>query len=157
MLCTPQCECVGTKYTCVIEEQISRNLRIRNSRSIRVSYVKKKANLFSSSEKSKKSCLFKGFQITFKETNIIHPTFNNNTINSNSNNNFYANRNGINKIKNNNTSKTCENVIINFTGNCLELAASGVLNQVPCNMTFSNGCPDVFFFSPDLYRCKFNC
>ena len=60
-------------------------------------------------------------------------------------------------MKNNNTSKTCEKVIINFTGNCLELAASGVLNQVPCNMTFSSGCPDVFFFSPDLYRCKFNC
>nr|XP_022296877.1 uncharacterized protein LOC111106471 isoform X3 [Crassostrea virginica] len=38
------------------------------------------------------------------------------------------------------------------SGNCLELAARGILNQVPCKMTFSNGCPETFFFSPELYR-----
>lgn len=52
-------------------------------------------------------------------------------------------------------SQICKNNILNYTGNCLELAARGSLNQVPCNMTFSSGCPDKFFFSPDLYRCMY--
>nr|XP_022297019.1 uncharacterized protein LOC111106580 isoform X2 [Crassostrea virginica] len=37
-------------------------------------------------------------------------------------------------------------------GNCLELAARGILNQIPCKQTFQNGCPDNFFFSQDLYK-----
>ena len=68
----------------------------------------------------------------------------------------YANENDIYSIKNNNPSKTCVNDISNLTGNCLELAARGILNQVPCNSTFSSGCPDDFFSSRDLYRCMFD-
>ena len=53
--------------------------------------------------------------------------------------------------------KTCENDKFNFfSGNCLELAARGFLNQVPCNLTFSSGCPDKFFYSPELYKCMYN-
>lgn len=40
-----------------------------------------------------------------------------------------------------------------FIGNCLELAGNGILNQVSCK-TFSSGCPDRFFFSNELYKCK---
>lgn len=36
-------------------------------------------------------------------------------------------------------------------GNCLELAGSGILNQVSCKH-FSSGCPDRFFFSNELYK-----
>ena len=43
-----------------------------------------------------------------------------------------------------------------FTGNCVELAARGTLNQVPCKMTFSSGCPDVIFSGLELYKCTFN-
>ncbi|XP_078309613.1 uncharacterized protein LOC144617989 [Crassostrea virginica] len=66
---------------------------------------------------------------------------------------FYANSKDNNNIKNNNAKKTCENDKFNFfSGNCLELAARGFLNQVPCNLTFSSGCPDKFFYSPELYK-----
>ncbi|XP_062583279.1 serine/threonine-protein phosphatase 6 regulatory ankyrin repeat subunit B-like [Saccostrea cucullata] len=37
-------------------------------------------------------------------------------------------------------------------GNCLELAADGILNHVPCANTFSSGCPDTFYFSNELYK-----
>ncbi|XP_078339594.1 uncharacterized protein LOC111107388 [Crassostrea virginica] len=37
-------------------------------------------------------------------------------------------------------------------GNCLELAARGTLNQVPCKETFSSGCPDAVFVSLELYK-----
>ncbi|XP_022302949.2 uncharacterized protein LOC111110649 isoform X2 [Crassostrea virginica] len=36
-------------------------------------------------------------------------------------------------------------------GNCLELAARGVLNHVPCS-NFSSGCPDTNFNSRELYK-----
>ena len=56
----------------------------------------------------------------------------------------------------NNTVNVSENGIFIFTGNCVELAAQGILNQVPCKMTFSSGCPDEVFFSPELYKCTFH-
>ncbi|XP_062619249.1 uncharacterized protein LOC134280816 [Saccostrea cucullata] len=37
-------------------------------------------------------------------------------------------------------------------GNCLELAANGILNHVPCHSTFSSGCPSQFYFSNELYK-----
>ncbi|XP_062599298.1 kinase D-interacting substrate of 220 kDa B-like [Saccostrea cucullata] len=37
-------------------------------------------------------------------------------------------------------------------GNCLELAADGILNHVPCAKAFSSGCPDRFYFSNELYK-----
>ena len=55
-----------------------------------------------------------------------------------------------------NTIKVSDNEIFIFTGNCVELAARGILNGVPCKMNFSNGCPDTFFFSSDLYKCTFH-
>ena len=103
--------------------------------------------------------MYKGFQITFKRSNITHATFNNisNDICKNDyGNNYYAYSNENNNIKNNNTSKTWEKFTFQFAGNCLELAASGILNQIPCNMTFSCGCPETFFFSSEFYKCMFN-
>ena len=55
----------------------------------------------------------------------------------------------------NNTIKVSENGISIFTGNCLELAARGILNQVPCKETFFSGCPDGFFFGLEIYKCNF--
>nr|XP_022300197.1 uncharacterized protein LOC111108529 [Crassostrea virginica] len=37
-------------------------------------------------------------------------------------------------------------------GNCVELAARGILNQVPCKTTFFCGCPDGFFFGLEIYK-----
>lgn len=37
-------------------------------------------------------------------------------------------------------------------GNCLELADTGFLNHVPCNETFSSGCPNSFYFGNELYK-----
>ncbi|XP_048743278.2 ankyrin-3-like isoform X2 [Ostrea edulis] len=36
-------------------------------------------------------------------------------------------------------------------GNCLELAADGILNHVPCNK-FDSGCPEQFYFSNEIYK-----
>lgn len=47
-----------------------------------------------------------------------------------------------------------EYVIYNFKGNCLELAANGILNQVYCNDTFEVGCPQAHYFSDEMYKCK---
>lgn len=41
-----------------------------------------------------------------------------------------------------------------FIGNCLELASDGVLNQVSCDNTFSDGCPKKHYFSDGLFNCK---
>ena len=49
-----------------------------------------------------------------------------------------------------------ENGIFTFTGNCVELAARGTLNQIPCKETFSSGCPDAVFNSLELYKCTFH-
>ena len=38
----------------------------------------------------------------------------------------------------------------------MELAARGTLNQVPCKMIFSSGCPDVIFSGLELYKCTFH-
>ncbi|XP_052680917.1 serine/threonine-protein phosphatase 6 regulatory ankyrin repeat subunit A-like isoform X2 [Crassostrea angulata] len=37
-------------------------------------------------------------------------------------------------------------------GNCLELAADGILNHVSCNKTFEFGCPDKFYLSNEIYK-----
>ncbi|XP_055999371.1 uncharacterized protein LOC125653813 isoform X2 [Ostrea edulis] len=37
-------------------------------------------------------------------------------------------------------------------GNCLELAADGILNHFPCAKTFPCGCPDSFYFSNEIYK-----
>lgn len=37
-------------------------------------------------------------------------------------------------------------------GNCLELASDGVLNQVSCDNTFSDGCPKKHYFSDGLFN-----
>ncbi|XP_078339585.1 uncharacterized protein LOC111108174 isoform X2 [Crassostrea virginica] len=37
-------------------------------------------------------------------------------------------------------------------GNCLELAAKGLFNHVPCKSTFSCGCPDTFYYSNEIYK-----
>nr|XP_022301710.1 serine/threonine-protein phosphatase 6 regulatory ankyrin repeat subunit C-like [Crassostrea virginica] len=37
-------------------------------------------------------------------------------------------------------------------GNCLELAADGILNHVHCNTTFACGCPNGFYFSNEIYK-----
>nr|XP_034316015.1 ankyrin-2-like [Crassostrea gigas] len=37
-------------------------------------------------------------------------------------------------------------------GHCLELAASGILNQVPCTNTFDDGCPENHFFSDEIFK-----
>lgn len=37
-------------------------------------------------------------------------------------------------------------------GNCLELAANGILNQVYCNETFEDGCPKDHYFSNEMYK-----
>lgn len=37
-------------------------------------------------------------------------------------------------------------------GNCLELAANGILNQVYCNDTFEDGCPQDHYFSNEMYK-----
>lgn len=37
-------------------------------------------------------------------------------------------------------------------GNCLELAGSGILNQVPCLKTFYGGCPSKFYFSNEIFN-----
>lgn len=37
-------------------------------------------------------------------------------------------------------------------GNCLELAANGILNQVYCNETFEDGCPQNHYFSDEMYK-----
>ncbi|XP_061179348.1 uncharacterized protein LOC133187972 [Saccostrea echinata] len=37
-------------------------------------------------------------------------------------------------------------------GNCLELAADGILNHYPCENSFPCGCPDRFFFSNEIYK-----
>lgn len=37
-------------------------------------------------------------------------------------------------------------------GNCLELAANGILNQVYCNDTFEDGCPQAHYFSDEMYK-----
>lgn len=42
-----------------------------------------------------------------------------------------------------------------FKGNCLELAANGILNQVYCNDTFEDGCPQDHYFSNEMYKCKY--
>ena len=42
-----------------------------------------------------------------------------------------------------------------FTGNCVELAARGILNEVPCKIKFSSGCPEAVFYSRELYKCTF--
>ena len=41
-----------------------------------------------------------------------------------------------------------------YTGNCLELAADGILNHVPCNKTFYCGCPNSFYLSREIYKRK---
>nr|XP_022300024.1 uncharacterized protein LOC111108435 isoform X1 [Crassostrea virginica]XP_022300025.1 uncharacterized protein LOC111108435 isoform X2 [Crassostrea virginica] len=38
------------------------------------------------------------------------------------------------------------------SGNCVELAARGTLNQIACKTTFSSGCPDDVFFGLELYK-----
>lgn len=52
-----------------------------------------------------------------------------------------------------------KNVIIlfnaRFIGNCLELAANGILNQVPCVNTFDDGCPKNHYFSDKIFNCKY--
>lgn len=37
-------------------------------------------------------------------------------------------------------------------GNCLELAANGILNQVPCANTFDDGCPKNYYFSDKIFN-----
>ncbi|XP_055999252.1 ankyrin repeat, PH and SEC7 domain containing protein secG-like isoform X2 [Ostrea edulis] len=37
-------------------------------------------------------------------------------------------------------------------GNCLELAADGILNHFPCAKTFPCGCPDTFYYSNEIYK-----
>lgn len=37
-------------------------------------------------------------------------------------------------------------------GNCLELAANGILNQVPCVKTFYGGCPSQHYFSNEIFN-----
>lgn len=37
-------------------------------------------------------------------------------------------------------------------GNCLELAANGILNQVPCVNTFDDGCPKNHYFSDKIFN-----
>lgn len=39
-------------------------------------------------------------------------------------------------------------------GNCLELAANGILNHVKCH-NFTLGCPDKPYLSDEIYRCKY--
>lgn len=46
-------------------------------------------------------------------------------------------------------------LLCNFKGNCLELAANGILNQVYCNDTFEDGCPQDHYFSNEMYKCKY--
>lgn len=54
----------------------------------------------------------------------------------------------------NNTNKVSKIGIFIFTGHCVELASSGILNGVSCK-TFSSGCPDAIVFSPELFKCRF--
>ena len=44
-------------------------------------------------------------------------------------------------------------IILYDEGNCLELAADGILNHVHCNTTFACGCPNGFYFSNEIYKC----
>nr|XP_022298472.1 uncharacterized protein LOC111107519 isoform X2 [Crassostrea virginica] len=37
-------------------------------------------------------------------------------------------------------------------GNCLELAANGILNHVRCNTTFACGCPDKYYYGNEIYK-----
>lgn len=39
-----------------------------------------------------------------------------------------------------------------FGGNCLELAGTGILNHIPCNDTFSSGCPDSYYYGKEIYK-----
>lgn len=41
------------------------------------------------------------------------------------------------------------------TGNCLKLAANGILNQVPCADTFYDGCPEKHYSSNEIFNCKY--
>lgn len=41
------------------------------------------------------------------------------------------------------------------SGNCLELAANGILNHAKCKY-FTWGCPDKPYFSDKIYNCKYN-
>lgn len=48
-------------------------------------------------------------------------------------------------------------IICLYEGNCLELADDGILNHVPCNKMFEFGCPDKFYLSNEIYKCKQFC
>lgn len=41
-----------------------------------------------------------------------------------------------------------------FKGNCLELAADGILNNVNCN-DFIKGCPDEAYISNEIFMCMY--
>lgn len=41
------------------------------------------------------------------------------------------------------------------SGNCLELAANGILNHAKCQ-NFTWGCPDKAFLSDKIYNCKYD-
>jgi hypothetical protein len=51
--------------------------------------------------------------------------------------------------------KRDDKMLIYIEGNCLELAADGILNHVKCG-NFSFGCPEEDFPSNEIYKCK-NC
>lgn len=48
-------------------------------------------------------------------------------------------------------------IILNalFIGNCLKLAANGILNQFPCTNTFYDCCPENHNFSDTIFNCKY--
>lgn len=42
-----------------------------------------------------------------------------------------------------------------FIGYCLELVVNGILNEVFCINIFDEGCLENYFFSDEIFNCKF--